>query len=90
MIDHDRLWTLMLEQPSTMPDDFGEPSRLVENPSCLAATWRLERFRDLLHEWIEADPQDPDWPKFLACTEAALVWRASVPAEYRFWQPDRR
>ena len=89
-IDRDRLWQLMLEQPSTMPDDLSNTARLVENPSCLAATWRLEWFRDWMRERVEADPLDPDWPKFLACTEAALAWRATVPPDYHFWQCDRR
>jgi hypothetical protein len=26
-----------------------------------------------------AEPDDPDWPAYLACTEATLAYRAMVP-----------
>jgi hypothetical protein len=88
VVDEAQLRRVVLGHPSTCPDQLCGPPRLVENPSAFAPTWRLERFRDLVRGYAEDDPADPDWPEFVACTEAALAYRAAVPPEYRFWRDD--
>ncbi len=87
-IDHGRLKQLMFDHPSTCPENLTNTMRLVENPSVFAPTASLKRFRQFILERIAAEPEDPDWPKFLDCTDAALAFREGVPPEYRFWRSD--
>ena len=83
--DPHRLRQIMFDHPSTCPNVLRGPPRLIENPSECSPTWRLERFRDFVRTRAAEEPDDPDWPAFFACTEAALAYRATVPPEYQFW-----
>jgi hypothetical protein len=84
--DWDYLKQLMWNHPSTCPETLTNSSRLVENPSSFAATWRLECFRTFTQQMMRDYPLDPDWPRFLTCTEAALKYRTTIPKMYRFWR----
>lgn len=83
----ERLRELMWAQPSTMPEGL-TVARLVNNPSAMASTARLRRFRDQVRACTVEDPEDPDWPKFLEAVEAVLAWRETITPHERFWQAD--
>lgn len=84
------LWAVW-KQPSTSPLRFSRRlPYLIDPPAEMASTAAFIRFRDpTLLPMIEADPGDPDLPKFLRCVEAVLAWRATIPAEKSFWRSDK-
>lgn len=80
---------LMLEHPDEGPNLATAPPYLIHPPSRFASTARWLRFRDrTLLPLIDAMPDDPFLPQFLAQTETVLAWRASRPPEQQFWKAD--
>lgn len=66
-----------------------KPGRLCFNPpSRTASTAAWIRFRSELQTMIKDDPQDPEWPLYLARADEILAWRELIPAKHRFWRSD--
>lgn len=84
---HGRKGYLMLLHPDESPELVGPVSGCVNPPSKFRSDAKWRHFRDTcVIPMIEANPDDPNWPLRLAQIEKILAWRASVPAEDRFWQ----
>ncbi len=88
--DRQRKLALLVEHPDESPAELdGALPYLIHPPGKFSATARFIAFRDrTLLAMIEQNPADPNLPRFLAQVEAVLTWRASVPAEDRFWRID--
>lgn len=84
-----RTMELYEQHPDECPGTIGTLPYLIHPPSKFASTVRWMKFRDrTLLPMIEAMPDDPNLPRFLAQTEKILAWRAAIPAAERFWKPD--
>jgi hypothetical protein len=85
-----RQLALLVAHPDETPADLeGALPYLIHPPGKFSATARFIDFRDrTVRPMIEQNPADPNLPRFLAQVEAVLAWRASVPAEDRFWRAD--
>jgi hypothetical protein len=85
--DLERKARLYLEHPDESPELIGTLPYLIHPPGKLSATASWLRFRDkTLLPMIERRPDDPNLPNFLTQVESILAWRATVPAENRFWK----
>ncbi len=80
---------LMLLHPDESPDPIAGTFCCVNPPSRFGSDAKWMRFRDrCVIPMMAADPDHPDWPRYLAQVEAILAWRASIPPEDRFWRQD--
>lgn len=81
---------LYLAHPDETPAELSGPlPYLIYPPSRLSSSAAWMRFLDeTLRPLIAARPDDVDLPRFLACAEAVLSWRAQVAPSARFWKPD--
>lgn len=78
---------LYLEHPDECPELVGILPYLIHPPGKLSATASWLRFRDkTLLPMIERRPDDPNLQNLLTQVENILAWRATVPAEDRFWR----
>ncbi len=85
--DWERRARLYLEHPDESPELIGTLDYLIHPPGKLSATASWLRFRDkTLLPMMRSDPDDPNLPNFLRQVESILAWRATVPAEHRFWK----
>ena len=85
--DLERKYRLYLEHPDESPEIIGTLPYLIHPPSRLSSTASWVSFRDkTLLPMIRHDPDDPNLPNFLRQVESILAWRATVPAEDRFWK----
>lgn len=85
----DEYGQLLYEHPDESPEIVGMLDYLIDPPSRLASSARWVKFRDrTLLPMIEARPDDPHLPLFLAQTEKILAWRATVAPERRIWKAD--
>jgi len=85
----DRRAELYLQHPDECPELIGVLPYLIHPPSRLSSTASWIFFRDkTVLPMLQQRPEDPNLPNFLKQIEAILTWRASVPAEDRFWKPD--
>ncbi len=85
----DRKAYLMLLHPDESPELVGVTSGCVNPPSRFRSDAKWIHFRDTcVVPMIEACPDNPNWPRYLAQIEKILAWRASIPVEDRFWKPD--
>jgi len=80
---------LYLRHPDEEPEIVGGLPYLIHPPSRLAPTASWLRFRDkTVLPAMARRPDDPNLPRFLAQVETVLAWRATIPAEQRFWKAD--
>jgi hypothetical protein len=85
--DRERKARLYLEHPHESPELIGTLPYLIHPPGKLSATASRLHFRDkTLLPMIQNRPDDPNLPNFLKQVETILAWRASVPAQDRFWK----
>lgn len=85
--DHERKARLFLEHPSGSPKLIGTLPYLIDPTGKWSATASWISFRDrTLLPMMQLDPDDPNLPNFLRQVELILAWRATVPAEDRFWK----
>ncbi|WP_226019362.1 hypothetical protein [Novosphingobium sp. FKTRR1] len=85
----DRKGYLMLLHPDESPDLAGPTAGCVNPPSKFRSDAKWIHYRDTcVIPMIAACPDDPNWPLRLAQIEKILAWRASIPAEDRFWKVD--
>lgn len=85
--DRARKARLYLAHPDECPEIIGTLPYLIHPPGKLSATASWIRFRDkTLLPMIRHRPDDPNLPNFLRQVETILAWRATVPAEDRFWK----
>lgn len=86
---HDEYGQLLMEHPDESPEIVGVLDYLIDPPSRLASSARWVKFRDrTLLPMIEAMPDDPHLPLFLAQTEKILAYRATIAPERRIWKAD--
>lgn len=80
---------VLMEHPDESPEIVGALPYLIHPPSRLASSARWREFRDrTLLPLIEARPEDPHLPLFLAQAEKILGWRATIPPELHIWKAD--
>jgi hypothetical protein len=80
---------VLMEHPDESPEIVGTLPYLIHPPSRLASSARWVEFRDrTLRPLIEARPDDPHLPLFLAQAEKILAWRATIAPERRIWKAD--
>jgi hypothetical protein len=85
--NRERKARLYLEHPDESPEPIGTLPYLIHPPGKLSATASWLRFHDkTLLPMIERSPEGPNLPNFLTRVESILAWRATVPAENRFWK----
>jgi hypothetical protein len=85
--DRERKARLYLEHPDESPELTETLPYLIHPPGKLSATTAWLRFRDeTLLPMIQHRPDDLNLPNFLRQVETILTWRATVPAEHRFWK----
>lgn len=86
-LDRERKARLILAHPDECPAIIGTLPYLIHPPGKLSATASWNAFRDMtLLPMMQARPDDPNLPSFLKQVETILAWRATVPAEDRFWK----
>ena len=86
----DARFALYLQHPDECPQLIGVLTYLIHPPSRSSATKAWIAFRDkTVLPMLRHSPGDPNLPNFLAQIEAILAWRAALPADQRFWRPDR-
>lgn len=80
---------VLMEHPDESPEIVGALPYLIHPPSKLASTERWRDFRDrTLLPLIEARPENPHLPLFLAQAEKVLAWRETIPPERCIWTAD--
>jgi hypothetical protein len=81
----------ILQHPSTTPDpgQWRWPGLLIEPPGRWSSTRSWQEFGDELACLLRAYPGDPNLPLYIAAADTVIAWRATVPAEDRFWADDR-
>lgn len=79
---------LYMQHPDTSPEQFVPGDYLLDPPGRLSATASWINFRRELADLMAARPDDPNFPRYAAQAEKVLAWRATIPAEDRFWRPD--
>jgi hypothetical protein len=79
----------LLEHPDEAPQLIGALPYLIHPPSKLSSSASWKAFRDkTILPMMRLEPDDPNLPNFLRQVEVILSWRATVPAEERFWKAD--
>lgn len=87
--EQERKAQLLLEHPDESPEPIGILPYLIHPPSRMSSTARWVKFKDrTLVPLIRSMPEDPNLPRFLEQVETILAWRATVPAQDRFWKAD--
>lgn len=80
---------LILLHPDENPEFAVDPAGCINPPSKFRSDTKWRHFRDsFVIPMIEAEPDNPNWPAYLAQVETILAWRAAIPAQDRFWKPD--
>lgn len=78
---------LYLQHPDPSPLPVHPVDYLIHPPSRLAPTTAFLDFRDnTLGPMMRDRPDDRNLPRYSAAVEEILAWRATIPAELRFWR----
>jgi hypothetical protein len=87
--DRARKAYLILLHPDENPEFAIAPAGCINPPSKFRSDKKWRHFRDdFVVPMFEAEPDNPNWPLYLAQIEKILTWRAAIPVHDRFWRAD--